>query len=82
MNNSGYRCTGDAGGMSDGTMVSRAFLMSLATLHGNWLREFDIGGVELTMSDVRYLKTSFAMLELLACGVAVPDVVSVYPKLE
>jgi hypothetical protein len=46
------------------------------------LREFDIGGVELTMSDVRYLKTSFAMLELLACGVAVPDVVSVYPKLE
>jgi hypothetical protein len=29
------------------------------------------------MSDIRYLKTSFVKLELLACAVAVPDVVSI-----
>lgn len=79
MNNSGYICTGAAGKMSSGgTMVSEMFLKKLAKLHGDWLREFDIGGVELTMSDIRYLKTSFAKLELLACAVAVPDVVSIY----
>ncbi|XP_006461408.1 hypothetical protein AGABI2DRAFT_185661 [Agaricus bisporus var. bisporus H97] len=78
MNNSGYICTGAAGKMSSGgTMVSEMFLAKLAKLHGNCLREFDIGGVELTMSDIRYLKTSFAKLELLACAVAVPDVTAI-----
>lgn len=65
---------GEVGG--DGTMVPRMFLLDLAKLNGDCLREFDIGSVELTMSDIRCLNTSFSKLESLTCAVAVPDVVS------
>jgi hypothetical protein len=63
-------------GSALGTMVPRMFLLDLARIHGDSLKEFDIGNVELTMSDVRCLKAHFEQLELLACAVAVPDVVS------
>lgn len=77
MNNARYADTitpGDLGG--DGTMMPRMFLMDLAKVHASSLKEFDIGTVELTMSNVRLLKTSFEKLEVLACAVAVPEVVS------
>jgi hypothetical protein len=64
-------------GSEAGTMVPRMFLLDLARVHGDSLREFDIGNVELTMSDVRCLRNGFEKLEALTCAVAVPDVVSV-----
>ncbi|KAJ3564233.1 hypothetical protein NP233_g8428 [Leucocoprinus birnbaumii] len=65
-------------GSGAGTMVPRMFLLDLAKVHGDCLREFDIGNVELTMTDVRCVKASFQKLELLACAVAVPDVSAIH----
>ncbi|KAF5354921.1 hypothetical protein D9756_005665 [Leucocoprinus leucothites] len=61
-------------GSGSGTMVPRMFLLELAEVHGGSLKEFDIGNVELTMTDVRCVKSSFENLELIACAVAVPGV--------
>ncbi|KAF9445310.1 hypothetical protein P691DRAFT_777653 [Macrolepiota fuliginosa MF-IS2] len=79
MNNARYINETAHGEFGDsGTTVPRMFLLDFAKLHGSCLREFDIGMVELTMSDVRCLKTYFGKLEVLACAVAVPDVSAIH----
>lgn len=77
MSNARFLDSSATGGLvSDGGLVPRMFILDLARTHGTTLKEFDIGSVELTMNDVRCLNTHFEKLEVLACAIAVPNVVS------
>lgn len=56
--------------------VPRMFILDLARIHGNTLKDFLVGETPLTLTDIECLCSMFPNLETLVCAVASPDVVS------
>ena len=58
------------------TGIPRMFVLDLAAVHGNTLKQFLVGEAQLTLQDIECLCVKFPKLETLLCSTSSPDVVS------
>ncbi|KAF8957315.1 hypothetical protein BDZ97DRAFT_1846863 [Flammula alnicola] len=59
------------------TGIPRMFILDLAAVHGDSLKEFIVGEAHLTLKDIECLCSKFPRLETLNCSLASPDVASI-----